>query len=475
MTYILDWVSDTASTQNILLLNGMAGSGKSTIATTIANHLRKFNQLGAFLFFDRDTRERNDPALVVRTLAYQLGSFHPPIGKSISTAIASTPTILLSPIRFQFDNLLVTPLTSLNLPPSSCIVFVLDALDECGTAVDREALLEVLTEGSVHLPSNFRFIVTSRADADIQFAFQPYPHILMLELSLTSANSHRDISTYFRYSMALIRRKKKRLGTDWPGKHNIQALTERAAGLFIWASTASRFINGHDPQKRLDIILQRNIPIEAESALNSLYQTALLSVGMWEDEDFVGDFRAIIGTVLVLRSPLSSTAIDDLLDIAGGRLSIETTEQLACVISSSPKVRFIHPSFSDFLLTRSRCGRDIWFFEKPYYNHKFALRCLQRLDSALERNMCNLTLSADSKNGTLAEGASYACLFWIDHLCMIGEDIQNIVAHLNAFLHRHVLHWFEAISILRRSRDSIVLLAKLLAWVTVSILLPFIV
>jgi hypothetical protein len=347
-------------------------------------------------------------------------------------------------------------------------VFILDALDECGTAEDREVLVEVLAADSVRLPSNVRLIVTSRADVDIRYAFESYSHILTLELDLTSTTSNHDISSYFRHCMTLIRKKKKRLGMDWPGEDNIHALTARAAGLFIWASTASKFINGHDPQKRLDIILQREIPLEAESALDSLYQTALSSVGMWDDEDFIADFQAIIGMVLVLRNPLSSAAIDGLLDIAEGRLSIETTEQLACVISSSPMVRVIHPSFSDFLLDRSRCGRDIWFFQKSYHNHILALHCLQRLDSALKRNLCSLTLSADLGSETLTEDVSYACLFWIDHLCGINEDIQSIVVQLKAFLSRHLLHWFEAISILRRSRDSIVLLAKLSAWVTVS-------
>lgn len=47
--------------------------------------------------------------------------------------------------------------------------------------------------------------------------------------------------------------------------------------------------------------------------LNALYQMALESAGLWDDDDFVADFQAIIGMMLVLRNPLSSIAINHLL------------------------------------------------------------------------------------------------------------------------------------------------------------------
>jgi hypothetical protein len=124
------------------------------------------------------------------------------------------------------------------------------------------------------------------------------------------------------------------------------------------------------------------------------------------------------------------------------------------------------------LLTRTRCGRDMWFFEKGYHNCALAIHCLQRLDHTLRRNMCNLTLSANLKDESLADDVSYACLFWIDHTCVIDKHVSSIIDHLDAFMNRHLLHWFEAMSILRRSRDTIVLFKKLSAWVKVSVPFP---
>jgi hypothetical protein len=45
---------------------------------------------------------------------------------------------------------------------------------------------------------------------------------------------------------------------------------------------------------------------------------------------------------------------------------------------------------------------------------------------------------------------------------------MSVIFDLDIFLNRHLLHWLEAMSILRKSRDAIGLLDKLLIWMTVS-------
>jgi energy-coupling factor transporter ATP-binding protein EcfA2 len=77
---IVEWVNNQGSEQNILWLHGLAGSGKSTLSTTIASIFRSSSQLGAFIFFNRDVTERSDPTSIIRTLAYQLGSSSVNIG-----------------------------------------------------------------------------------------------------------------------------------------------------------------------------------------------------------------------------------------------------------------------------------------------------------------------------------------------------------------------------------------------------------
>jgi hypothetical protein len=130
LRFIVDWVNDPTSQQNILWLHGLAGSGKSALSTTIASTFRELGQLGAFLFFDRHVAERSDPTTVIRTLAHQLGASIPEIGTAICAAVERNSTITISSLQHQF-NWLIRDILAIT---SQTIVIVLDALDECGTA-----------------------------------------------------------------------------------------------------------------------------------------------------------------------------------------------------------------------------------------------------------------------------------------------------------------------------------------------------
>ena len=145
---IMDWALDLTSTQKIFWLHGLAGIGKSTLSTTIANRCRDQGCLGAFVFFSRDVAERSNPATVIRTLAYQIGSFNTRAGDVIATAIEKFPSVCLSPLSVQFQKLIIEPLASAT-DGQTTLVLVIDALDECATAKGRELLLEVLVENLI--------------------------------------------------------------------------------------------------------------------------------------------------------------------------------------------------------------------------------------------------------------------------------------------------------------------------------------
>jgi hypothetical protein len=102
------------------------------------------------------------------------------------------------------------------------------------------------------------------------------------------------------------------------------------------------------------------------------------------------------------------------------------------------------------------------------HNLRLAVKCLERLDGTLKQNICDLTLKPSDARGELPQDLAYACLFWIEHICMVTDDEVSIMNRLDDFLHRHLLHWLEAMSILRKSRETIRLLEDLFGWVKVS-------
>jgi NACHT domain len=471
LSFIINWATrPSGDTANILWVHGLAGAGKSTIATTVANYFHDLGRLGAFLFFDRGFPEKSHPSKVIRTLAHQLGSYDSRIGMALSEIINKDRMIPLCALSSQFTKLIINPLSSLEvLHSQGPILIVLDALDECGSPDERQKLLKVLAEQVKDLPSNLRFLITSRAERDIHCAFQSVPHILHLELRLTSTEGNQDILAYFRYRMTAIRMKNEHLGlpADWPGRENILELTTRAYGLFIWASTASDFIDAHNPDKRLKLLLQGDLSSGSQRALDILYKTALECAGDWDDEDFVADFRSTVGIILVARIPLSNSAIDELLRGLGVQPSIGIVLRLGCIFQLHPVVRVLHPSFFDFVSTRSRCDRNTWVFEPGPYHGVLGKQCLDWLEGELKENMCDLTLSANLTDEHLSEHVSYACTFWIDHICLMNECNRSIIDQVYGFLRRHLLHWFEAMSILKQSRGIREMLSRLLDWIMV--------
>jgi hypothetical protein len=114
-----------------------------------------------------------------------------------------------------------------------------------------------------------------------------------------------------------------------------------------------------------------------------------------------------------------------------------------------------------------RCGSGGHYINALLHNRNVALRRLCYLSTILRRNMCNLTLSPAPVNEVFSEAVSYVCVSWIDHICAITEGANLVEDILEQFLFQHLLHWLEAMSILKKSRMTITLLQRLLEWLHV--------
>ncbi|KZP04596.1 hypothetical protein FIBSPDRAFT_1054584 [Athelia psychrophila] len=477
---ILEWalLPSKGDNSNIFYLHGVAGIGKSTVAATVATHFSNMNRLGAFVGFDRASPEQIQPSTAVKALALQMATRDKRLIASIVEVINDDDTkdkVLDALLPEQFDRLIVKPLASIPaLSSEGPIIIVLDGLYDCGQPNDWVSFLQVLVDQTESLPSNLRFIITSRTVNGIHDAVTStalHPRIKSRELR---SSSHSDISAYFTFRMQQIRRKNTYLQEDWQGLTAIAELTARAFGFFPWAVSASNFLDGHCPPKRLQSLLLQpltSIP-DLNAPLDELYRAALNSAGDWADADFVKDFRAIMGAIIESPAAISPTAIIRLLDCP---LSFEppvivTMRRLGSVLSYGPVVQVLHPSFLDFLSSRERCGRDVnWYFELGPVRYGVsagpATLCLQRMNTGLKRNMCDMTLSARLTTEVLPEELAYACESWVDHICtdetFESREMEKLMV---VFLHGHLLHWFEAMSLLKKSEQIVPLLQRVATW-----------
>ncbi|KZP06316.1 hypothetical protein FIBSPDRAFT_1002088 [Athelia psychrophila] len=492
---ILEWAlhPSKGDNSNVFFLHGVAGIGKSAVAAAIATRFSEMDRLGAFVSFERAPPGQSQPSTAVKALALQMAVRDKRLRASIIEVINDDNTknpVLDALLPEQFDRLIVKPLASTpTLAGEGAMVIVLDGLYECGHSDEWASLLEVLVGQTESLPSNLRFIITSRTVNGILDAVTGTVLRPCMRSRELRASSHSDISAYFTYRMQQIQRKNKHLQEAWPGRAAIAELSARAFGFFAWAVNASNFLDAHSPPNRLQFLLVQQLasipdlttPLDEfyrdlntlNTPLDELYMAALNSAGSRTDADFVRDSRAIMGAILGSPVAISTTAIHHLLDHSLSPLSapvMVTIRRLGSVLSYGPVVQALHPSFLDLLSSRERCGRDInWSFElgpvRPEVSAGPATLCLQRMNASLKRNMCDMTLSAGLTTEVLPEELAYACQFWVDHICNDETfELREMEQLMVVFLHAHLLYWFEAMSILKKSEKIVPMLQRAVTW-----------
>ncbi|KAF7363076.1 WD40 repeat-like protein [Mycena venus] len=261
----------SANSQNVFWLYGVAGAGKSTIATSICQTFNALGLLGASLFFTR-SNEASSPSFVIRTIAYSLAKSNTQMASEICLVMHRHPHIIDASIEDQFQRLLLEPLMNhardhIRGPT----IIILDALDECGDLESRRRLISLISNRFTTLPL-LRILITSRPDLDIAAAFRKQSSIVKMPLDIATPSSLEDIRLYIDAEMMDVRQMHFSWDLDptWPGEEKINALGTLAAGLFIWASTATKYLrNAHDPNDALDHLLKKG------SDLDALYAVAL--------------------------------------------------------------------------------------------------------------------------------------------------------------------------------------------------------
>jgi hypothetical protein len=467
---IIDWMTDESSVpQKVFWLYGLAGSGKSTISTTIACIMRDLNRLGAFFFFDRAILDRN-AATLIRTLAYQLSLSDARIGDAISRIVEGTPRIAEMPLDYQITSLLSAKALELVEWSGPPIILVIDALDECGGSKHRQILLSALSKGFSNLPSFMRVVIVSRPESDIGDTLLSHEAVYPYHLTIDSVATQQDVSEFLRHRFWEIRGKSKHLGINWPGDDKIGALTKSAGGLFVWASTACLYIDGYDPDRKLRELITQHSEINSSepfTQLDKLYKTGLQSAGFWNDSSFRSDCRDILGAVLCARIPLSCFVVDSLLELPPNRACLQSISRLECVlrIGETEGIRTLHPSFHDYL--SERCSGEHWSINLGLHNKELALRCIKLLDNELRENICDMTLPHLTQKKPLPEAISYACKFWIEHTCLISDVTDDIVDRIYNFLVKHLLHWMEALALLKCHDHTIRSTQNLIEWLRV--------
>ncbi|KAL4744254.1 hypothetical protein BDW72DRAFT_188952 [Aspergillus terricola var. indicus] len=454
---ISEW-ADSTGERCVFWLNGMAGTGKSTVARTVAQSFRDKGQLGATFFFKRGEGNCGNARYLVSTITRQLVTRYRQLVPEILAVVEDDPDIWSKNLSEQFHRLLLQPLLKLRSSRPITIVIVIDALDECDREDDIQVIVRLLLSSRDNESVRLRIFLTSRPDLPIRLGFkQNNNHKDTVLHELPRPVIEHDIRLFLRYELSGIGRERS-LPPDWPEQEHIEKLVEMAFPLFIFAATICRFVGDQDflPDRRLAAVLQD----EAATSSSDLERTYLpvlnqlnVSKTKRDFEQLLKEFQDIVGVIILLAAPLSVVAVAGLtgipVEIISNRLN-----RFHSVLNIPNKldqpVRILHLSFRDFLVNTT----STFHVDEKKTHQNIALHCLRVLDNGLKRNICDLPsygiqrhdIDSQIVNKHLSEVLQYSCRYWIHHLqqsrCCISEFP---VLH---FLQTHFLHWLEALSLM---------------------------
>lgn len=464
----------------------MAGTGKSTIARTVAHCFHEKGRLGASFFFSKGKKDLGDASALFTTLAIQLTEVVPDLKRYVCDAITQYGDIGQQSLLNQWEHLIFQPLLmldqSLLLP--LVLVFVIDALDECESK-DLSLILRLLTKVKELKIVQVRAFITSRPEIPVRLGFRKIADITHYDLMLHSVPHlviEQDISIFLRHELAKIKEDKS-LEEDWPSKADVQKLVKKSGRLFIYAATACRFLNKSlYPKKRLSEMLQADSASHSSTKeLDEMYKMILSNLiieGQDEDNNDVARlFKLTVGSIIILFDSLSAPALTELLAVLPDEMNA-TLEPLHSVLNvpedkASP-IQLFHLSFRDFLLDKNRCTDQFWIDEKTAHNDLF-VSCLKLMSENLKRDLCDLglpgALAAEVEKSKLEEHIplelQYACRYWIGHLQQSDVELCDN-GQVHKFLEEHFLHWLEALSLIGYISNGVVMVRTLESMLTVS-------
>ncbi|KAH7183682.1 uncharacterized protein B0J16DRAFT_308062 [Fusarium flagelliforme] len=479
---IKNWAKDPKS-PTVCWLPGLAGTGKSTIARTIARDMKGSSFGGAF-FFKKGAGNRGNGRFLFSVIAYQLAINIPPLRQNIVDVVEQDDSSVVAPKDIQWRRLVQEPLIAMrNTGLDKPLLLVIDALDECEED-DRGEILTLLAS----CPTSLKVFITSRPELDIDGHFaKTRLHREIVLHRVDPGTIEQDINTFIRHAISNFVLEYNRahpqdcmqLQPDWPGNDKTQLLVSRSLPLFIAAATFIRMVKDRhwtkSPDEKIDFIIETSAKVHSQ--YDPLYKPVLSLILSHSPEDdhyeIITNFTVIIGSFVLLGNSLSVTSLANLLNVEP-RVVFGQVDPLRSVIdvpSDDSPIRLFHLSFRDYLVNKSAGGLQV---HEANTHKTLAIKCIELMKRKLKQDMCGLgspgvnrsKVDSETIQKSIPSEVQYACLYWVYHLKLsldlspYGDDeyCNNILSEFRSNL---FLTWLEVLCFIGRVSDSVEIISEL--------------
>ncbi|KAG8722497.1 hypothetical protein FRC09_006190 [Ceratobasidium sp. 395] len=452
------WRDDNQS-ENIYWLNGMAGTGKTTLSYTLCEQLEEDSRLAANFFCSRQLPTCRDAKRILPTIAYQLANFSYPFRYALSRVLEQNSDVYTRRISEQFTKLLYVPLCEVRVSLPSDLVVVIEALDECESPESVGEILDALLGHASDLP--IRFFLTSRPEPEIRERMSVRSgkrerfelHLHNLDQSIVKS----DIRKYLQVGL-------KRMDIS---DEDLETLTDRCGVLFIYAATVVRYVGAFNFSRSADrleqVLTASTSSCDSDKQVNSLYTLILMSA--FDDPDMTDrekeEMRLVLRTAICAPEPLNARVMAGLLGFKRAdsvHAALSPLRSVLNIQTANEGITTLHKSFPDYMFSKTRSQR--FYCDAEQHHHILVKRFLDLMDPPF--NICGLESSFTSDEDVhnldqrverhISEGLFYACCYWGTHLELAARS-QRLWDDVHAFLSTRLLLWMEAMNLKRCLHD----------------------
>lgn len=355
---------------------------------------------------------------------------------------------------------------------------LIDAPDECNEGLQQ--LLDTITDDKFAMKSKAKWLVASRNRPDIAERLRPDDARMKISLELNPEHVTRAVNAFIDSKVQELALRKQ---YDPALKEEVRrTLSERSEATFLWVALACKRLE-KEPASEAQSVLK-----ELPAGLDSLYDRMIDQI-LSEPNIRVGHCKQILRSAAIAYRPLrlqelvATTELPDKV-LDNIRYLSDLVERCGSFLTLRNEIIFfIHQSAKDYVISGN--GREVLCLDQAEEHGKTALQALNILFKTLKRDICGLKnpgrLASEVREAAVKDALlriEYACCYWVYHLSdqladpshvQLSTTLLSDGGTVHKFLQAHLLHWIEALSLLRRLSEGVTMIQWLLSIVQVGI------
>lgn len=465
----------------ILWIKGHPGKGKTMLLIGVVKEFLALTEEGgllSFFFCQANDPKLNNFTAILRGLIYQM------IVQDMS---------LISHIRERYDIQGPSLFHDLNAhvalaeiftkilhsAGSSKMYLVVDALDECQEGLSRLLDLIRLTSSNRRV----KWLLSSRHRFDIEDGFKPVDYLAELDLEKDVQGNVSDaVSAYIDHKVLELAKFRRYNGEL---QENVRSyLKANANGTFLWVALVCKQLASPKTSLLNTLPTLKSFPL----GLPKFYQRMMDEMRNLNGEYDLEICRRTLAVVTLAYQPINLEELVAFADLPAELLyDLQTLEEIIGRCGSFLFLRrgviyFVHQSAKDYLM---KAEADIFPHGRDENHDRMVSQSIQMMSSTLRKDIYNLRdpgcsiyqiPAFDAGLDPLAS-LGYACCHWVHHLEQLDTRQRQSAGfcedgQIHLFLETHLLHWLEALSLMRKMSDGVLAVTKLMSLSVSSLILP---